>query len=105
MDQKHSSHFLSLIIPVYRQEKTIVQNLREIKKVLDEIRYDYEILAVVDGMFDSSFEKIKQAQIQKVVCLTYEKNQGKSFAIRVGMNEAKGDYVMFIDAGMEIDPN
>ena len=105
MEQKHPSHYVSLIIPVYRQEKTIVRNLKQIKEVLDDIRYDYEIIAVVDGMSDKSFNKIKQAKIPKVVCLTYKDNQGKSFAIRVGMNEAKGDYVMFLDAGMEIDPN
>lgn len=105
MDQKHPSHFISLIMPVYKQEKTIVKNLKMIKDVLDSIRYDYEIIAVVDGNPDRSFNKIKEAKIPKVTCLTYKENQGKSFAIRVGMNEAKGDYVMFLDAGMEIDPN
>jgi len=40
-----------------------------------------------------------------VVTVGYIKNQGKSYAIRMGMKKAKGDYVMFIDAGMEIDPN
>lgn len=105
MDQKHSSHFLSLIMPVYKQEKTIVKNLKMIKEVLDNIRYDYEIIAVVDGNSDKSFYKIKEAKIPRVKCLTYQENQGKSFAIRVGMIEAKGDYVMFLDSGMEIDPN
>jgi glycosyltransferase involved in cell wall biosynthesis len=56
-------------------------------------------------MIDSSFEKLKKAKIKKVHCYAYEKNQGKSFAIRFGMNKAKGDYIMFIDSGMEIDPN
>lgn len=105
MDQKHPSHFLSLIMPVYKQEKTIVKNLKMIKDVLDNVRYDYEIIAVVDGNGDKSFNKIKEAKIPKLKCLTYKDNQGKSFAIRVGMNEARGDYVMFLDAGMEIDPN
>ena len=102
---KHPSHFVSLIIPVYKQEKTIVRNLKEIKQIMDSIRYDYEIIAVVDGMADKSFEKIKHSNIKKVKCLAYEHNQGKGFAIRVGMKEAKGDYVMFLDSGMEIDPN
>jgi len=99
------SHFLSLIVPVYKQEKTIVKNLRQLKKVLDNIRYDYEIITVVDGMIDKSFQKIKQANISKVTTLAYEKNHGKAYALRLGMDKAKGDYVMFIDAGMDIDPN
>lgn len=103
MDKKNVSHFLSLVVPVYRQEKTIVKNLLLIKKALDAIRYDYEIITVVDGKIDKSFEKIKEAKMQKVKCLYYAENRGKSFAIRLGMHEAKGDYVMFMDSGMEID--
>lgn len=105
METKSTLHFLSLIIPVYKKEKTIVKNLHHIKEVLDKIRYDYEILAVVDGMVDSSFDLIKAAKIHKVRCIAYEENHGKSFAIRLGMKEAKGDYIMFIDSGFEIHPN
>jgi len=103
MFPKSSSHFLSLIVPVYRQEKTIVKNLLAIKKTLDTIRYDYEIIAIVDGKIDTSFEKIKKAKISKIKCLFYQKNRGKSYAIRLGMHKAKGDYIMFMDAGNEID--
>ncbi len=105
MEAKEPTHFLSLIIPVYRQEKTIVRNLKRTKSVLDKIRYDYEIIVVIDGMVDQSFQKVKSAQIPKVKTLTYLKNQGKSYAIRLGMSKTKGDYVMFMDSGMEIDPN
>lgn len=105
MDTKIDSHFLSLIVPVYKQEKTIVDNLKQFKLVLNNIRYDYEIIAVVDGILDKSFSKIKKSRMDKVKCIALKENLGKSFAIRLGMNEAKGDYVMFIDAGLEIDPN
>lgn len=105
MLSKQPNHFLSLIIPVYKQEKTIVKNLREIKAVLDKIRYDYEIIAEVDGIIDNSLKKIREANIAKVQAYGYLKNQGKAHAIRLGMMRAKGDYVMFMDAGMEIDPN
>jgi glycosyltransferase involved in cell wall biosynthesis len=105
MDAKQSNHFLSLIIPVYKQEQTIIPNLHQIKNALDKIRYNYEIIAVIDGIVDESLEKIKKEKIPNVRCIAYKENYGKSFAIRVGMDKAKGDYVMFIDAGMEIDPN
>lgn len=103
--QKQTSHFLSLIIPVYKQEKSIVKNIRQIKLVLDSIRYDHEIIVVFDGKIDQAYEKVKQANIPKVKTISYIKNQGKSHAIKIGMKKAKGDYVMFIDSGMEIDPN
>lgn len=100
---KNASHFLSLIVPVYRQEKTIVHNLKIIKEALDAIRYDYEIIAVIDGKVDNTFGKIKEAKMEKVKILFYEENRGKSYAIRLGMHHAKGDYIMFMDSGMEID--
>lgn len=101
---KSNTHFLSLVVPVYKQANTIIHNLRRIKKVLDTIKYDYEIVVVVDGIVDSSHTKIIKANFPKVKCLVYSKNAGKSFAIRQGMHSAKGDYVMFLDSGLEIDP-
>src|SRR3989344_851349 len=105
MEVKQPILFLSLNIPVYKQERTIVKNIKRLKSVLDNIRYDYEIIAVIDGLVDKSLRKIKDAALAKVLTLAYIKNQGKSYAIRLGMTKAKGDYVMFIDSGMEIDPN
>lgn len=105
MDQKIDTHFLSLIIPVYKQEKTIVRDLKRISKVLERIRYNYEIIAVVDGVTDGSLKKIRNSTIPNVTTLAYIRNQGKAYAIRLGMQKAKGDYVMFMDSGMEIDPN
>ncbi|OGK16406.1 hypothetical protein A2774_03040 [Candidatus Roizmanbacteria bacterium RIFCSPHIGHO2_01_FULL_39_12c] len=105
MENRSSIHYLSLIVPIFKQEKTIVKNLRSIKKVLDRIRYPHEIITVVDGVVDNSLKKIKRTNIEGLKTISYMKNQGKSYAIQLGMKKARGDYVMFIDAGMEIDPN
>lgn len=105
MEKKVQTHFLSLIVPVYKQEKTIVHNLKQIQAVLENIRYDYEIIVVVDGIVDKSLSRIRQSSLTKLSCYAYKENQGKSYAIRLGMQYAKGDYVMFIDSGMDIDPN
>lgn len=104
MALKTSGKLLSVIVPAYKEEKVIVQGLKAMAKVLDSIRHDYEIIVVVDGMLDSTYDKLKKAKIPKVRVLAYEENQGKWYAIRLGMKYAKGDYVMFIDGGMEIDP-
>ena len=103
MTQKE--HFLSLIIPVFRQEKTVVKNVQQIQKILDTIRYDYEILVVIDGLVDRSHQLLKNAKIPKTKLIFFHNNQGKAYAIRTGMEKAKGDYIMFMDSGMEIDPN
>ncbi len=98
------TRFLSLIVPVFKQEKTSVANIRALKTVMDTIGDNYEIIVVVDGLGDPSYEKIKKARMPKVICITYPLHQGKGFALRQGMNKALGDYVLFIDSGMEIDP-
>ena len=94
---------LSLIIPIYRQEKTIVHNVKHILETLEKTRFSYEVICVVDGFVDKGFELLQQAQLLYTHVLGYEKNHGKSYAIRYGMKHATGDYVMFLDAGMEID--
>lgn len=103
---KITNHFLSVIIPIYKQEKTILTDITNIQKTLDQIRYDYEIIAVVDGQnIDKSYQTLKKAKIPKVKIYGYPNNYGKGYAVRFGMAKTKGDYVAFIDAGMEIDPN
>lgn len=105
MVQKIPSHFVSLIIPAYRKEKTIINDTLRIKSALEKIRYEYEMIIVVDGAVDKTADKIKKITSSKLKCITYPTNHGKSYAIRTGMKIARGDYIMFIDSGMEIDPN
>jgi glycosyltransferase involved in cell wall biosynthesis len=102
----NNNHFLSVIIPVYKQEKTIANDLINISLVLKQIRYDYEIIIVVDGIkTDTSYKIIKNLQLNKSKVYGYKQNHGKGYAIRYGMAKTKGDYIAFIDSGMEIDPN
>lgn len=103
---KNNTHFLSVIVPIYKQEKTIRQDIYSIIDTLDQIRYDYELIAVVDGTnSDNSFKEVSKCRLKKVKIIGYPNNHGKGYALRYGMAHTKGDYVAFIDAGMEIDPN
>ena len=54
MEQRLDPHFLSLIVPAFRQEKTIIKNIKQLIKVLDSIRYDFEIIIGIDGHADNS---------------------------------------------------
>jgi len=102
---KKEKKLLSVIIPAYKQEKTIIADLRRIETVLQHIRHNYEIIVVVDGRVDRTYEKAKSLVSPKIKIYQYKINQGKGHAVRYGMKKAKGDYIAFIDAGMEIDPN
>lgn len=103
--RKFKDNFLlSVIIPVYKQEKTIKKDLLRVKEVLDKAGWHYEIVVVVDGEVDRSYQRAKKLASSKLRIYGYKENQGKGYAIRFGMKKAKGDYIGFIDAGMEIDP-
>ncbi|MDD4938284.1 MAG: glycosyltransferase [Candidatus Shapirobacteria bacterium] len=104
MENKH--HFLSIIVPIYKQEKTIKKDLNNIDQVLKQIRYQYEIIAVVDGKnIDNSYKIAQKIKLPNLKVYGYKNNHGKGYAVRFGMAKTKGDYIAFIDAGMEIDPN
>jgi len=97
-------NFLSVVIPAYRQEKTIVKDVKNIVKALDSLGYKYEIIVVVDGLVDNTYKNVLTIKSSKIKVISYEKNQGKGHAIRYGMLHAKGDIIGFIDSGMDIHP-
>lgn len=98
---------VSLIVPAYRQEKTIVSDLKRIKDILDKLRYPSELICVVDGMDDKTLEKASEfaKKYDNVKAIGYETNKGKGYAVRFGMCQSHGDIIGFIDAGMDINPN
>lgn len=100
-------HFLSIIVPAYKQEKSISRDLLKIRKVLDQLRYRSEIICVVDGDSDKTYEKAKSVarKMRKVTVVGYTQNRGKGHAVRFGMARARGDIIGFIDAGMDLNPN
>lgn len=101
------NRLISVIIPCYKQEMTIVKDLKRIKGVLDKLRYPAELICVVDGKVDKTFEKALGFANShgNVKAIGYDTNRGKGYAIRFGMAESRGGLIAFIDAGMDINPN
>lgn len=101
-----NNSLVSIIVPVFSQEKTIRQDLTRINRAMSATRFDYEIIAVVDGKEkDGSFTEAQKLNLPKVKVVGYQENQGKGYAVRYGMARSSGDKIAFIDAGMDIDPN
>lgn len=98
---------LSVIVPAYRQEKTIKKDLLNIDKTLAgglANVYDFEIICVVDGISDKTEKEAKKIKSPKVKVLSYKTNRGKGYAVRYGMRRSRGELVSFLDAGMDISP-
>lgn len=102
---KRRNPLISVIIPAYNQEKTIQKDIAHIKRVLDQLRYDYQIIVVVDGLHDKTYEKAKKIKSPKITVTGYKHNHGKGDAVRLGITKARGQIIGFIDSGMDINPN
>jgi glycosyltransferase involved in cell wall biosynthesis len=101
---------LSIIIPVYNEEKTIDELLKRVVKVRLPKGIIKEIIVVDDGSYDdsrlkvSSFAKAtKDKQNFKIV--VHQVNQGKGAAVQTGIKNALGDILVIQDADLEYDPN
>jgi len=93
---------LSIIIPCYNERDTVLEILKRVKKV--KIRgVTKEIIVIDDCSTDGTQEKLGRATGCTV--LFNEKNMGKGFCIRRGIEESTGDIVVTQDADLEYDPN
>lgn len=96
---------LSIIIPVFNEEKTIGEIIKKIRS-LQIPSVEKEIIIVDDGSSDNSVKIIKPyvAKDKSLRLLIHEKNSGKGSAIKTGVKIAKGDYVAIQDADLEYNP-
>ncbi len=93
---------LSLLIPVYNEKDTVMELLRRVQAV--ELPVDRELVIVDDGSRDGTVELLKSIKEPNVKVRFHEKNQGKGAALRTGLAEASGEFVMIQDADLEYDP-
>lgn len=107
MIKSNSKQLLSVIIPAYKQGSTIYQDLKNVDLVLSQglTDIDYEIICVVDGNIDNTFEQASKLKSPRVKVIGYEENRGKGYAVRYGIARSHGDLISFLDAGMDISPN
>jgi glycosyltransferase involved in cell wall biosynthesis len=94
---------LSIIIPVYNEEKTIVQIINRVLKVpLKNIKK--EIIIVDDFSQDNSRNILKKIKDKNIKIFFHKKNFGKGYAIRTALKHATGDLILIQDADFEYKP-
>jgi glycosyltransferase involved in cell wall biosynthesis len=96
---------LSVLIPVYNEEKTI----QEIVRRVDAMGLAEEIVIVDDGSKDRTRQILKDMQENpparaRLCVVLHEKNMGKGMAVRTAINHASGDVLLIQDGDLEYDP-
>ncbi|MCL5292378.1 MAG: glycosyltransferase family 2 protein [Actinobacteria bacterium] len=96
------SVYLSIIIPAFCEEAKIGKDVRAASAYLAEKELTGEIIVVDDGSTDRTAETAKALAegIPNLRVISYKRNRGKGYAVRTGIRESKGKYVMFADTGL-----
>lgn len=93
---------LSIIIPVFNEEQTILKLLNKIKSSL--IHENYEVIIINDGSNDGTKDLIESNKNLYSKFINLQKNSGKGNAIIKGLEVSEGAYVIFQDADLEYNP-
>ena len=95
---------ISIIIPIYNEEKTLEEVVQRTQKIFSQDNSDYEIILVNDGSKDDTHNILSKITDTNIQIIHHKKNQGKGKAIQSGLEKATGDYVAIQDADLEYDP-
>lgn len=97
---------LSVIVPIYNEEESVPLLHAELKRALDELDRDYEIIYVDDGSQDASFARLKEAAMHDptVMVIHFRRNFGQTAAIAAGIEHSQGKILVFMDADLQNDP-
>lgn len=92
--------YLSVIIPVYNEEKRINGTFQQLESYFKHIKYNYEVILVNDGSSDKTatmiYNKIKGNK--KFQLIDNKINRGKGYSIKRGVKNAQGENILFTDA-------
>ena len=97
---------ISVIVPLYNEEEVIHESYRTLTNVLAAMEDDYELIFVNDGSRDKTFPMAKAIQEKdpRMVLVDFARNFGHQIAVTAGLDQAKGDAVVIIDADLQDPP-
>ncbi len=91
---------ISIIIPAYNESIRISKTIRNISNYLEKNNFNSEIIVVNDGSIDDTSIILKNLslEIKKLKIINQKENNGKGYAVKVGMLEACGEFCLYMDA-------
>ena len=94
---------ISIIVPVYNEEKNISQLHSEILTVVKSIGKPYEIIFINDGSTDKTLKLLRSLSPIKII--NFRKNFGQTAALDAGIKEARGEIIITMDGDLQNDPS
>ena len=91
---------ISLVVPVYNEEKIIRETILSVKDYMEKNFADYEIIFVNDGSSDNTEKIASELSGGNLKLISYEQNKGKGGAVKTGMLAALGDVIFYTDADL-----
>jgi glycosyltransferase involved in cell wall biosynthesis len=97
---------ISVVIPVYNEEDNVRPLYDKLKKVLESLETEYEIIFVNDGSTDKTQERLEEIckNDKKVKVIEFLKNFGQTPAMVAGIDHADGDVIITMDGDLQNDP-
>lgn len=101
-----SRSLISVVVPMYYEQDVVNECYKRLKKVMQTNKLNYELIFVNDGSKDNTLSILKQiAQCDsKVKIVSLSRNFGHQIAVTAGINKAKGDAIVVIDADLQDPP-
>ena len=95
---------ISIIVPVYNEEKTILEVLQDLSELKFK-NFDKEIIIINDGSTDKTEETLNQNRNLFDKIFINKKNKGKGAAVKLGLENSTGTHIVFHDADLEYNPS
>jgi glycosyltransferase involved in cell wall biosynthesis len=91
---------LSVIMPVYNEERT----LEKVIEIINDVPIEKEVIIINDGSSDATKEILDRIKLPSFTIIHHDRNRGKGAGIQTGLKQVKGDVVIIQDADLELDP-
>ena len=106
-DRSPSEPYLSLIIPCFNEEESVDELMTEVFSVLDTNKLDGEVVLVDDGSTDGTWAKLEAwaEKDPRLKLVRFRRNFGQTAAMVAGLDHARGEIIIPLDADLQNDPN
>lgn len=96
---------ISVVIPCYNEEKILIKTIKSLKFFFKkyDCLFDYELIFVDDGSNDDTLSILKE--MDGIKYESYENNQGKGEAVKIGLIKTKYNNIMLLDTDLSVRPN